>query len=387
MRRGWRSIAPITAALGAALSAAACEFDATDVDRSTPLPVVHAVLNPGANDYVVLVEELLSGRVTLDEDVPFDVNDPIRTGMGVPVSGAIVRISDDDGNQATGVEGANLTGVYHFSNGGTHSAALALVPGQRYHLHITTPRGDVVTGVTTIPTHTESPVLEGISPFNRETDTVRLQWPAVPTAKRIMVRVESPFGPFALFVQDSPMALPGNLRSFFRIELPPVFVPGFTQQVLVSAVDSNVYDYYRSGNDPFTGRGIINRLSGGIGLFGALVPLSAVAVDVTATIDKPFEGEFRLVEQSATAPPRIILYEVARTGPVIQLSGRYVRDAGLDQLPIIGTLNGSRITLALLRTTTLADTALTLRGTFAGDSLDVIATPQLERLVYRKPQP
>ena len=47
--------------------------------------------------------------------------------------------------------------------------------------------------------------------------------------------------------------------------------PGFRQDVLVAAVDSNFYDYYRTNNDPFTGAGIISRLTGGLGLFGSLV--------------------------------------------------------------------------------------------------------------------
>ena len=383
MRRRVRGLAAGMAAVAAVLSAAACEFDATAVDRSTPLPVVHAVLNPGANEYVVLVEEVLSGRVNLDEHAPFDVNDPIRTGVGIPINGAVVTISDDHGGQAVGVEGAGGTGVYHFSNGGTHSAALALVPGERYHLRVVTPRGDVVTGHTTIPTFVESPVIGGISPFNRETDTVRLQWPDVPTARRILVRIESPFGPFSLFENDSPFQVPGNLRNFWRIEVPPVFIPGFSQQLLVSAVDSNYYDYYRSGNDPFTGRGLINRLSGGLGVFGSLVPISALGIDVTATVDKPFEGTFRKFEGGSTAPPLMTIYQVGGADGVIQLSGRYVPAPGVDPLPLIGILDRSRVAIALLRTNTLADTVLTLRGTFAGQEYDLRNVATLERLIYR----
>lgn len=383
MRRPGRGVAAEAAAIAVLLSTVACEFDATAVDRSTPIAVVHAVLNPGANDYVVLVEEVLSGRVTVDEDVPFDVNDPIRTGVGVPISGAVVTISDAHGGAAVGVEGGGGTGVYHFSNGGAHSAALALVPGERYHLRVVTPRGDVVTGHTRIPAFDESPVIGSVSPFNRETDTLRLQWPAVPTARRILVRIESPFGPFSLFETASPFLVPGELRNFWRIEVPPVFIPGFAQQLLVSAVDSNYFDYYRSGNDPFTGSGLINRLSGGIGVFGSLVPISALGIDVTATVDKPFEGRFVKYEGGSTAPPEMTLYQVGGADGVTQLSGRYVPTPGGDPLPLIGLLEGNRVALALLRTNTLADTVLTLRGTFADREYDLRNMATLERLIYR----
>lgn len=383
MHRRLRELAAAMAAVSAVLPLSGCEFDSTAVDRSTPIPVIHAVLNPGANDYVVLVEEVLTGRVNLDDHAPFDVNDPIRTGVGIPISGAVVMISDDHGGSAIGVEGGGGTGVYHFSNGGTHSAALALVPGERYYLRVETPRGDVVTGATTIPAFVEAPVIGGVSPFNRETDTLRLQWPEVPTARRILVRIESPFGPFSLFDVESPFLVPGDLRNFWRVEVPPVFIPGFSQQLLVSAVDSNYYDYYRSGNDPFTGRGLINRLSGGIGVFGSLVPISALGIDVTATLDKPFEGTFVKIEGGSTAPPRMTIYQAGGADGVVQLSGRYLPTPGVDPLPLIGILQGNRVAIALLRTNTLADTVMTMRGTFIEREYDLRNMATLERLIYR----
>jgi hypothetical protein len=34
--------------------------------------------------------------------------------------------------------------------------------------------------------------------------------------------------------------------------------------------DTNYYDFVRSRSDPFTGRGFLNHLEGGIGVFGSV---------------------------------------------------------------------------------------------------------------------
>ena len=96
---------------------------------------------------------------------------------------------------------------------------------------------------------------------------------ACPRARSYFVRVESPFGPFFLFTDSTAIRLTGDLRNIFAGDFQHVFIPGFRQDVFVGAVDSNFYDYYRTQNDPFTGAGIINRVNGGIGLFGSIVSI------------------------------------------------------------------------------------------------------------------
>ncbi len=71
-------------------------------------------------------------------------------------------------------------------------------------------------------------------------------------------------------------------------------MPGFHQDILVAAVDSNFYDYYRTNNDPFTGAGIISRINGGLGLFGSLVTLTNGTLTVIADQTEPIEGRFRI---------------------------------------------------------------------------------------------
>ena len=60
----------------------------------------------------------------------------------------------------------------------------------------------------------------------------------------------------------------------------------------VARPDTNYFDFLRSGNSPLSGRGFINHLDGGFGLFGSMVvagnPLRAVG-----TIDDSRERTYR----------------------------------------------------------------------------------------------
>ena len=107
----------------------------------------------------------------------------------------------------------------------------------------------------------------------------------MPNARSYAVRIESPFGPFFLFTDSPAIRLTGDLRNLFAGELQRVFIPGFRQDMIIAAVDSNFYDYYRTNNDPFTGAGIISRVNGGLGLFGSMVSINTGTISVTA--DQP----------------------------------------------------------------------------------------------------
>ena len=150
------------------------------------------------------------------------------------------------------------------------------------------------------------------------------------------------------------MRLAGDLRNLFADDLQHVFIPGFRQDMVVAAVDSNFYDYYRTNNDPFTGSGIINRISGGIGLFGAFVTLNSGTLTVIADRTGPIEGRYRLstvLSSGAPAPtPDMTLYlesPAARSELPNALSGRYTATNGRVD-GVIGEQFGSNLTLFLL---------------------------------------
>lgn len=360
------------AALLAVLLLAGCEFDERAIGVGRAQPVVHGVLDPAKLDAVILVEELLTGRVRVDEGTP-DADDPIVSGGGIPISGARVVVTAATGDSAVAVEVIGTrsdgkgAGVYRIRNGAspqpTERDWLVLLPGRTYALRVDTPDGATVRGATTIPSSTPARVNPSLTPFNRDRDSLFLQWGEVPLAHRYALRVDSPRGPFVVFVDSLEYLVAGDLRNIFSEGVPSTFVPGFRQTVTVGAVDQNYYDYFRSRNSLFTGRGLINHLQGGIGLFGSYVMLRGVTLNVTATVDDPLEAPYqRFGGTPGIAPRGLVLYvESASSRALRQVSGSWLADGSAEPRGLIGTLDSNnRLTLAMLR------------GQFADDTVDVL---------------
>jgi hypothetical protein len=362
-------------ALAALIGGAACDLGTVTVPSTTAGVVVHGVLNPGAPNQVVLVERTLSGAANLP-DTTFDSGDPIVSAGGIPISGATVEIIDPRGIAVRGVEDRTVlpngkgAGVYRVPIAGA-----SLVMGARYQLHIHTAAGEDVTASTRIP-NPEARSSGGLTQmFNRDHDTVTVQWNSVPTARAYALRIESPFGPFFLFTDSTHLRLTGDLRNLFAGNLEHVFIPGFRQDALVAAVDSNFFDYYRTNNDPFTGAGIISRVSGGIGLFGSIVTLNSGTLTVIADRTEPVEGRYRFVPSSstgldavATAMTLYIESPAARAGSPNALSGRYTIVGG--QIGgILGEQLGDSVTVTLLNDQLAGNRLNTFIGILRGDTL------------------
>ena len=60
----------------------------------------------------------------------------------------------------------------------------------------------------------------------------------------------------------------------------------------MAALDTNYFDFTRSITNPLTGRGFINHLSGGIGVFGSIAPVT-YELRVTAPQTDAREGIYR----------------------------------------------------------------------------------------------
>jgi hypothetical protein len=84
--------------------------------------------------------------------------------------------------------------------------------------------------------------------------------------------------------------------------------------------DTNYFDFSRSSNNEFTGRGFINRLTGGMGVFGSAVSGTS-RVWVVADTDDPREGLYRLTgeigEVSIDIELRVYLH---RDAAVLEIS-------------------------------------------------------------------
>jgi hypothetical protein len=155
-----------------------------------------------------------------------------------------------------------------------------------------------------------------------------------------------------------------------------VFIPGFRQDMVIAAVDSNFYDYYRTNNDPFTGSGIISRVTGGLGMFGSILELNTGTISVVADQTEPIEGRFRVVTGPATTnsfASQFTLYVESKPAGgnlPAALSGRYVTPNPASRSDgIIGQQLGTTITLALLGNQLAGDTLDVFIGELHGDTL------------------
>jgi hypothetical protein len=381
------SFAPLGTTVIALLAlATACTFGEQEIPPGVERPVVHVVLNPAAAAATVLVERTLTGQSPTDNALVVDALDPIRSGGGVPISGARVLVADTAGNQTVATEvmdtrGGQVrgTGVYRFQNiaassgvqpGGAPPPGLRVVRGGRYALRVQTPDGTVVTAEARVPGTGPEPEETNFAPitFNRDRDTLALSWPAVPGARAYALQVGSPYGTFYLFTDSTTLRLTGELRNLFAERLPRLFQAGFTQYLYVAAVDSNYYDYYRSANNVFTGSGLINHLHGGIGLFGAYVPLLSRVVFVRAEDDDPFDG--RYVSPSYNGNESLRLWVDAR-GAVTEVTGAY-RLATDEQYGVVGTLEGGRLRLHAVTADDARFVFRTMDGTVQGDTITMV---------------
>jgi hypothetical protein len=175
--------------------------------------------------------------------------------------------------------------------------------------------------------------------------------------------------------------LTGELRNADLRTLLHVFVPGFPQAVTVSAVDSNFYDWYRSQNDPLTGSGLVNRVRGGLGVFGSLVRLRFDDLRVVAPQTEPVAGNYVFTgsntERAFTPYLSLEVYvesPAARGDQADALSGRYaVRPrfgyTGCLVCGLLGNTKDGRIELDFVNDWSAADTVEVLTGEIRGDTI------------------
>jgi hypothetical protein len=384
--------------LAAAAALAGCTFGERDVPVGEDRPVVHAVLNPATLEQAVLVERTLTGRVTVSAESISVSGDPIASGGGVPITGARVFVVAPDGAVATAIESRVIragsrtpvgTGVYQFLNsaitetwgaprpvGFGPTNQIRVVPGGRYRLRVELPDGRLTTGESLVPGGAATRLIDGFEAltFNRDTDTLRVRWDPVPGARTYALRIETPYGAFFMFNDSNSVALTGELRNLFAERLPRAFQAGFTQYLYVAAVDTNYFDYYRSTNSPFSGSGIINRLTGGIGLFGAYTPILSRALHVRANDRDPVDG--RYVSASPAGPELIRIWVDARGNGSAEITGAY-RLPGGDQYGMLGTLRGDQLRLSAVDNRDWRFLVRAIEGTVRGDTIVARVTGQV----------
>jgi len=239
-----------------AVVAAACEPPLEPIATQASQVLVHAVLDLGTPDQVVLLE---------------------RTVGIAGIDGALVTISTLAGGTVQAAEGSpSVPTIYRFR---MSEVPGGLNPGDTYTLRVVTRNGDTVTGVTKVPNTITALPPSVIRSFNRQTDTLRLDWPRVNGAASYQVSVYSEVDRerfvYSVFA-DTTIMIPGTART---LENDPVFPRGVRIRVVVAAVEENYYTYFHASVDPFAGAPP-SRLTGALGVFGAVVPVINRLYDV-----------------------------------------------------------------------------------------------------------
>lgn len=358
--------------------ASSCEIASTTLPRTDPMIVVHAILNPVDRVQTVLVEESLTGAKAVVDSGPYNPSNPIVSGNGVPIAGAIVELTTPSGAivKATEVRssGGNTTGIYNLDLNAFFIAPNYVQAGQRYTLTVKA-LGKTVTGSTLVPDAQTA----GAPPtvvFNRDKQSVNLSVLGVKQARAFWVRIDAPVSAFSVFTIDPVISISGDTRNLFTEDLIRVFFPGFLQTVTIAAIDSNVYDYYRSGNDPFSGAGLINHLDGGLGVFGSVVIVEKRVLDVTQDpTGDPIEGAYTLRSGGASGTPRNLQLFLESKGPTAEsgdrISGAFVRETGPASVrgAIFGRRSGDTVELNLLEAQSTGRVTSIFNGTLRNDTL------------------
>lgn len=337
---------------------AGCDLREVVVPMGEPVLIVQAVLRPDRTQQYVIVERSFTG--TIDADYDLGPTIPEDDGPENPADDAVVELrnldrpADPCGSsvmftvepQARGL--FELPGVYWSPPG-----CPTLEPGDRVELLVQTSRGERVTGLTTIPGMTTASLsvggvatvfdMDSVTEFNRDRDTLGVTVePIVGRLLQLEVFRVGELNTFPgedqvvatrIFADSTSIAVPGDLIDVFeRGGGEDVFRGGRQYRVTAALTDTNYYDFARSSNNPFTGRGFINRLDGGVGVFGSLVATST-ALKVMGELNDQREGAYRLTGTIDT------------TQIDVELTLYLARD--LETSEFSAFLDGTWITLAL----------------------------------------
>lgn len=361
----------------AALSA--CEIEKAAIPGTAPQLALHGVLSPSVPSQVVILERTRHGAVEIFAP-SFELY-PMAHDEGIAETGASMTITAPDGTRHFATEdrftrGDGLgQGIYRFQLPGS-----ALERGKTYRLSVRASSGELLEASTTVPGGDPAMTAEPRT-FDRARDTVVVEWPASPGARAYWVRIETPYGPRIFFTDSTRLRFTGELRNVDDEALNRVFIPGFQQALTVSAVDSNFYDWYRSANDVFSGSGLIDRVAGGLGVFGGLVRLRFTSFHVVAPQPEPFAGTYALVgspQELESAPfLGMDLYlesRAARGDQADAVSGRIrVRGrfgyTGCLTCGVLGTTRGSQVKLSILQGWFASDTMDVFTGEIRGDTI------------------
>jgi hypothetical protein len=262
----------LAAVAACAIAGVTACVDQTTVSPAENVVVVHAVLDVAAPDQYVIIQ-LTSGATRAAVDL---------TGAQVMIvapTGRVWVAREELDSVPTNVSSAGkntyqVRTVYHVP---LSEIGDSIVPGDSYQLRIVLPSGGTITGSTTIP-NVAAVKAAGTTatPFDLAHDALTWHWQRVVGARGYEVQVHSLLGNFSVFA-DTTITLDRSTKSADGQLALAAFM---TNQLVVSAVDTNYFDYFRRGSDPFSGASAVSHLNGARGVFGSIVELRRVNLAV-----------------------------------------------------------------------------------------------------------
>jgi hypothetical protein len=298
--------------------AAACDLTPAEIPLGDPVVVVHGVMRADRGHQFIVVERSFTGEI---EDVFLGGTIPTKGAPADPIRGATVMVRNIDlpddpcGSPVQFLEEINgpgtpeRYGVYWAPEG-----CPTLRPGDSLELLVETPAGDSIGGAALV-TGLDSAILnvlgedvpfgaDTVITFNRDRDILRLS--VEPIAGRLLQVEVLRTGQLDMFrgidvwpgarihADTMSVAIPGDLvDAGGRSDGGDVFRAGRDYILTVAVTDLNYYDFSRSSSNDYTGRGFLNRLTGGIGVFGSL-SASSLPLRVVGELDDEREGDYWL---------------------------------------------------------------------------------------------
>ncbi len=305
---------PVAVLATVVVGLAACELEEVAIPSGDEVLIVHAIMRPDHQRQFVLIERSWRGD---DDPADLDNFDLPPNSPQLPLSGATVIVSNVDfpgdpcGSAVTFSE--NAPGLYQ-----SPANCPTMRPGDRLELQILEPNGSTIRGTTEVVGIDSAAVTSATgslpfgSPdsliFNRDTDTlfVALQKSHGRLVELQVTRVDyygnlstSAFDRSSILADTSEFRVPGTILDLLeRGEGDEAFRAGRRYVMTAGITDGNYFDFVRSQNNTFTGRGFINHLEGAIGVFGSVMSL-AIHVDAVGDAADPREGTYRLTGVAA----------------------------------------------------------------------------------------
>ena len=264
-----RRLVALVSAGFVAVCLAACVED-TPVTPTAHALVVHATLDAGTRDQWVIVQATdgsFAGQVAVAG---------ATVTMTLPNGATVAAAEEPDSGVAQGIgQQPLISPLYHFA---LDRLGISLVPGGSYQLRVVVPDGRVVTGRTTIPNAVPVSVGRDTTAFDWRHDTLTADLARVAGAARYETNIAFAGGGslFSMF-SDTAVSMPGTFSVFSLVARSGGGAPA---RVVISAVDSAYYKYYRRSADPLTGIGTDGNLTGALGVFGSIVVVKRFALVV-----------------------------------------------------------------------------------------------------------